>query len=172
MAVTHSPQIAAMANQQWRIAKSVTVTQRDLCAGPRSRCAQRRNRSHAGRCEITDAARAAADNYWMAKFRKLHERLRDIPADQLSELEAIGGLHWQEKLPSRQYYHQEDAPVISDAAYDALQPQSAIEAAFPHLSARIVPQTASVRPRQRAFQGGTYQTDAVSWKCLQRVRPE
>ncbi|MCZ8260532.1 MAG: NAD-dependent DNA ligase LigA [Beijerinckiaceae bacterium] len=38
-------------------------------------------------------------------------------------------------------YHQEDAPVISDAAYDALRHRlEALEAAFPHLAARAAQQ--------------------------------
>ena len=62
--------------------------------------------------------------------------VRDIPADQLSELEAIGELAAlaREITTHDSAYHQEDAPVISDAAYDALRNRNlAIEAAFPHL---------------------------------------
>ena len=62
--------------------------------------------------------------------------VRDIPADQLSELEAIAELAaLAEQITSHDSaYHQEDAPVISDAAYDALCNRNlAIEAAFPHL---------------------------------------
>ena len=62
--------------------------------------------------------------------------VRDIPADQLSELEAIAELAaLAEQITSHDSaYHQEDAPVISDAAYDELRNRNlAIEAAFPHL---------------------------------------
>ena len=61
---------------------------------------------------------------------------RDIPADQLSEVEAIRELAAlaREITTHDGAYHQEDAPVISDAAYDALRNRNlAIEAAFPHL---------------------------------------
>ena len=62
--------------------------------------------------------------------------VRDIPADQLSELEAIAELAaLAEQITSHDSaYHQEDAPVISDAAYDELRNRNlAIEAVFPHL---------------------------------------
>ena len=59
-----------------------------------------------------------------------------IPANQLSELEAIEELAAlaREITTHDSAYHREDAPVISDAAYDALRNRNlAIEAAFPHL---------------------------------------
>ena len=75
------------------------------------------------------------DNYWLAKIRENGMTgVRDIPADQLSELEAIAELAaLAEQITSHDSaYHQEDAPVISDAAYDELRNRNlAIEAVFP-----------------------------------------
>ena len=61
---------------------------------------------------------------------------RYIPTDQLSEIEAIEELAALAKEITAHdvAYYREDAPVISDAAYDALRNRNdAIEVAFPHL---------------------------------------
>ncbi len=62
--------------------------------------------------------------------------VRDIPADQLSELEAVGELAAlvEEIAAHDKAYYQNDAPVISDGEYDALRRRNEeIETAFPHL---------------------------------------
>jgi DNA ligase (NAD+) len=59
-----------------------------------------------------------------------------ISADSLSEAEAAAELGWLAAEIARhdRAYHAEDAPVITDAAYDALRRRNAeIEARFPHL---------------------------------------
>jgi DNA ligase (NAD+) len=62
--------------------------------------------------------------------------LRDAPVDQLSERQAKAELKAlaEEMAAHDVAYHGEDAPVISDAAYDALKARNlAIEARFPDL---------------------------------------
>ncbi len=61
---------------------------------------------------------------------------RDIPLDKLTPLEAASELKALAREIARhdKAYYQKDAPVISDAEYDALRRRNeAIEAAFPHL---------------------------------------
>ncbi|MFN3224963.1 MAG: NAD-dependent DNA ligase LigA [Hyphomicrobiales bacterium] len=62
--------------------------------------------------------------------------LRDAPVDQLSERQAKAELKAlaEEMAAHDKAYHGEDAPMISDAAYDALKARNlAIEARFPDL---------------------------------------
>jgi DNA ligase (NAD+) len=62
--------------------------------------------------------------------------LRDAPVDQLSERQAKAELKAlaKEMAAHDRAYHGEDAPMISDAAYDALKARNlAIEARFPDL---------------------------------------
>jgi hypothetical protein len=62
--------------------------------------------------------------------------LRDAPVDQLSERQAKAELKAlaEEMAAHDVAYHGEDAPVISDAAYDALKARNlAIEKRFPDL---------------------------------------
>jgi len=61
---------------------------------------------------------------------------RDIPVDRLKPLEAASELKALAREIARhdKAYYQKDAPLISDAEYDALRRRNeAIEAAFPHL---------------------------------------
>ncbi len=62
--------------------------------------------------------------------------LRNIPVDRLTDLEAVSELKdlAREIAENDAAYHQDDAPRISDAEYDALRRRNdAIEAKFPHL---------------------------------------
>jgi len=61
---------------------------------------------------------------------------RDIPVDDLNDLEAVAELKdlAEEIARHDKAYHQEDAPKISDGGYDALRRRNEeIEARFPHL---------------------------------------
>ena len=62
--------------------------------------------------------------------------MADIPVEDLSEAEAAEELgRLAAEIASHDYrYNTEDAPIISDAAYDALRRRNlAIEQRFPHL---------------------------------------
>lgn len=94
-----------------------------------------------------------------------HPPYRHIAVDQLTpsqastELEAL----MQEVMLHDQLYFQEDAPIISDADYDALVIRNrAIEERFPHLRRENSPSHRVGAPPARGFQKITHQTPFLS----------
>ena len=94
----------------------------------------------------------------------------DKPVDALSEDEARREL---ERLASEiaehdRRYHQEDAPTISDAEYDALRLRNAaIEARFPELARADSPSSAGRREAVGPLQeGAPRRADAVARQRL------
>ena len=174
MAVTHSPQVAAMANQQWRITKSgdSDTTQTSVQALIQMHAKKKSLACWQVRGHRCSACRSRTITGWR-KFGKNSMTASGIylPISCRSWKRSESWLRWQRNYHHDSAYHQEDAPVISDAAYDALRNRNlAIEAAFPHL---IRADSPSNRRRGRdsgLFKDQTCQTDAVSRECLQRGR--
>jgi DNA ligase (NAD+) len=66
-------------------------------------------------------------------------------------------------------YHQADAPVLSDADYDALKRENAaLEARFPTSSAPTAPVTVSAPPPQTGFPSTHTPADDVAVQCVRR----
>ncbi len=135
LSVTHAPQVAARADRHYLIAKE-DAGEGDRVAtrvAPLERQARREEiaRMLSG-AEITDEARAAADGC----SRGPDEQRKAATDRPLSEAEARAE-HARlgvELADHDRRYHQDDAPTITDAEYDALRRRYlAIEEAFPDL---------------------------------------
>ena len=171
LVVTHSPQVAARGAQHCGWPSRLRAAARgDLVEPLDPAGATRGDRPHAGRRDASPTRRGPPPTAcWAGAGRDARPRSTHA-VEELTEAEAAAELASLAAEIARhdRAYHQQDAPEITDADYDALRRRNAaIEARFPELIRAGLPVAAGRRARRQAGSPSC----ATACRCCRSTMP-